>query len=511
MNNDTAVTKQAIGRHGIIGSLYDIRNDQFEGGNLFNCVVSSPIILTTDCASSEYLVDDNKSQSATLKNLNIEGSMKLNLLAGVIKAEGSAKYLNQTKTDSRTVRVTFSFKAKTKHEHLQINMKDLCNYISHDALNNPDATHCVIGVTYGACVAATFEQKTNTSKEAEEMEGKLAATIKKGIFDVEGEAKLKSEDKKDSDQNSMKISLSGDILFDKIPSTIEDVFEIFQKVPSMLAKLNDGKGKAVEFELYPLKRLAQMFSLELKIERMIKEIDSSLISRIESIFEEITQAKRIFNDFIAKIEPWQEWLSPDWTTPVYNRQTELIGQQIQTQQQLAALIQQIRCGQTEEEKMKEVVKEFSEKDPCSKRSVKEFLKANERICAKIRSLSQFDRSPTTDEEKRPNPEILLKEFTSIQDFILRHNNDDVALLNISNEWEQNNKDNWYKQLRYFSDLLQKTLTNEKKFITRVIDHDLHPKLSMKPDNCVIFYAHNGAIKSRDYYLTSWGSFVQFDL
>jgi len=55
------------------------------------------------------------------------------------------------------------------------------------------------------------------------------------------------------------------------------------------------------------------------------------------------------------------------------------------------------------------------------------------------------------------------------------------------------------------------LTNENKFITRVIDHDLHPKLSMKPDNCVIFYAHNGAIKSRDYYLTSWGSFVQFDL
>lgn len=269
MNTYTVTTKQAVGRHGIIGSLYDIRSDQFEGGNLFNQEVPPPMILTTDSASSEYLVDDNKSQSETLNKLNIEGSMKLSLMAGIFNVEGSAKYLNQTKTDSRTVRVTFMFKVKTKHEHLKINMKDLFEYVSNDGLQNPYATHCVIGITYGACVAATFEQTMHNSKEAEEVQGDLAADIKKGYLNVSGSAKLENTDKKDSDTNSMKITLSGDILINKIPTTVEDVYEIFQKVPSMLAKLNDGKGKPIEFELYPLQRLAGIFKCELKIERLV--------------------------------------------------------------------------------------------------------------------------------------------------------------------------------------------------------------------------------------------------
>lgn len=269
MNTYTVTTKQAIGRHGIIGSLYDIRSDQFEGGNLFNQQVPSPITLTTDCASSDYLVDDNQSQSETLNNLNIEGSMKLSLMCGAIKAEGSAKYLNQTKTDSKTVRVTFTFKAKTKHEHLQINMTDLLQYVSYDGLQNPYATHCVIGVTYGACVAATFEQTANNSKQAEEIQGDLSAEFHKAFMNVDGSAKLKYDDKNDSNKNSMKITLSGDILIDKIPISIKDVFEIFEKVPSMLATLNDGKGKPIEYELYPLQRLAGIFKFELKIERLV--------------------------------------------------------------------------------------------------------------------------------------------------------------------------------------------------------------------------------------------------
>lgn len=77
---------------------------------------------------------------------------------------------------------------------------------------------------------------------------------------------------------------------------------------------------------------------------------STVISRIENIFEEIIQAKTIFNDFIAKIQPWEDWLSPEWTKIIYEKKTELTGLEIQTQRELATLIQQIRRGETDEEK-----------------------------------------------------------------------------------------------------------------------------------------------------------------
>lgn len=267
--SDLSVTKQAIGRHGFIGTLYDVRSDQFEGGNLFNRELALSLISTTDCASSDYFVDENTSQKDTLNKLNVEGSMKLSLMAGLVKVDGSAKYLNQTKTDSRTVRVTLMFNVKTKQQHLQVSMADLCNYFTPDALENPNATHCVIGITWGARVAATFEEILDSSEAADELQGQLSASLIKATVNVEGQAKLESAEKANSKSHSRKISFSGDVLINDVPNTVVDVFNIFKKVPSMLKELNEGKGKQLEFQLYPLKRMAEIFKYELRIEKRL--------------------------------------------------------------------------------------------------------------------------------------------------------------------------------------------------------------------------------------------------
>ncbi|CAF4512872.1 unnamed protein product, partial [Rotaria magnacalcarata] len=262
-----AITKQAFGRHGFIGSLYDIRSDRFEGGNLFNRPLKSSMVLTADSASSEYIVDENISQKDTFNKLSIEASMKLSLMAGLIQVEGSAKYLNQTKTDSRTVRVTFMLNLKTKQEHLQISRADLYQYFSSDALENRNATHCVISIIWGARVAATFEQIMTNSEAAEELQGRLAVSLKKVAIQASGEASLEHNNKENSKFESLKISFSGDVLIEDVPRTIEDVFNIFKKVPTLLEGLNDGKGQQLEFELYPLERMAEIFKHELRIER----------------------------------------------------------------------------------------------------------------------------------------------------------------------------------------------------------------------------------------------------
>ena len=264
--NET-ISRQAVGRHEFLGSLFDVRNDRFEGGNLFNQELPSAYISTADCAYSTYVVDENESQKDTFNKLNIDGSMKISLMAGLIKAEGSAKYLNQTKTDSRTVRVTHLLQMKTKKQQLHISMADLCNYFSADALEDPNATHCVIGITWGANVAATFEETLNTSDAAEEIQGALSAYLKKPTMTISGDAKLQNTEQTNSKFHSLKISFSGDVLIKDVPRTVEDVFNIFTKVPSQLETLNDGKGQQLEFELYPLKRMAEIFKHQLSVNR----------------------------------------------------------------------------------------------------------------------------------------------------------------------------------------------------------------------------------------------------
>ena len=82
-----------------------------------------------------------------------------------------------------------------------------------------------------------------------------------------GSMKLEYNGQNNSKLRSLKISFSGDMLIRDVPQTIEDVLRIFKTVPSELKKINDGKGKQLEYELYPLKHMAQSFKYQMTIQR----------------------------------------------------------------------------------------------------------------------------------------------------------------------------------------------------------------------------------------------------
>ncbi len=261
------IERQAIGRSGIIGSLYDVRTDQFVMGNLFQEALPSAFIKTSDCANLTYGLDFHNSQKETLDDLNIEASLKIALMAGLLKLEGSAKYLQQTKTNSNTVRVTFIYKLKTKQEDLQVSTKGLHEYFSSFAFENPDVTHVVIGIKWGANVAATFERTVEKRDDVKRIEGALGATFSTLALSIKGQVNMKYDNQQKTDLESLRISFSGDVLIEDCPQTIDQVMKIYRKVPSLIKSLNDGKGKQLTYTLCSLKQIADMTKFEGNITR----------------------------------------------------------------------------------------------------------------------------------------------------------------------------------------------------------------------------------------------------
>jgi len=280
MSSSGLIERQAIGRSGTIGSLYDIRTDQFVMGNLFNEALSSPFIRISDCASVSYWLDFHNSQKETLDNLNIEASLKIGLMAGLLKLEGSAKYLNQTKTDSKIVRVTFIYKAKTKQEDLQVSGKGLHKYFSSYAFKNPDVTHVVIGITWGGNVAATFERTVEKCDDVTRIEGALEASLTKPAFNVSGDAKVNYDNQQKKDLESLRISFSGDVLIEDCPQTIDQVMKVYSSVPSLIKSLNNGKGKQLTFTLCSLQQIAEMTKFARKSARLVNKFQLYLYIKV---------------------------------------------------------------------------------------------------------------------------------------------------------------------------------------------------------------------------------------
>jgi hypothetical protein len=489
------IQRKALGRHGIIGSLYDIRTDQLEGGNLFNSELPESFVPIQDSANVNYYIDFNNSQKETFNNMNIEASLKLSLMGGLLDVTGSAKYLKQTKTNSHTVRATFMYQAKTKQEHLLINTADLYKYFSLDALENPNATHVVIGILWGANVAATFERVVENRDAVEKLEGRLAIDLKIVACSVKGDANVNLQDINKTDFESLTVSFSGDVLIKDCPQTIDAVMKTFENIPDLIKPLNGGKGRQLEFVLYPLKRIAQMFKLELKVERLIKEVSEHLVIRIENIFEQISMTTRKFNDFLDDIKPWEEYIPKDWLKIIKEKKATHAGDELKTQRQMASLLEKIRSGMTEESEMEELIDKFDLENPCSELLMDKFLKENQHVKTKIETLKKIS----------PDQSLLLTQIESVENIILDFYDNDVYLLHICEQWSKKNKRNMLKQVRFFSQLK----TNDPSGIFRVIDHDLHPNLDEKPDDCVIYHATQGSIQSYNFWKDSLRSSILF--
>jgi hypothetical protein len=494
------IKRQAIGRSGSIGSLYNIRTDQFEPGNLFNVGLPQSFIKTTDCANVSYSHDSHNSQKETLNNLNIETYLKISLMAGLFSLEGPAKYLNQTKTDSKTVRKTFIYKAETKQEDLLVSSKNLREYFSPDAFTNPDATHAVIGIIWGVNVAATFERRVEKKEDVTRIEGTLEANYNK-LRSFDAEAKAKNDDQERQNMESLKISFSGDVMIEDCPQTIDQVFEVYRQVPSLIKNLNDGKGKPMTFILCSLEQIAEMTNFERRITRsvfkdnfsiqnfflirLVKEVSEDMVNRIEDIFEQMNEERRKLNDFLHDIEPWQNFIPDHWFNSIRQKLTNFDVEASKLKCQLSTLLIGIRSGLTEESQMFKLIDDF-DKHPCSSISIKKFFKDNERIKMKRKTLERIS----------PEKKELITDISSIEDFLEDFYHDDVYLLHICEQWEQEDAANSVKQRRFFIKLKQNPKNDRTKYW--IIDYDLHSHLQNKPRNSVIYYATNAEIKSRDF-------------
>ncbi len=89
------------------------------------------------------------------------------------------------------------------------------------------------------------------------------------------------------------------------------------------------------------------------------------MSCIEAIFEEMMKEKRLFNDFIAKIEPWQDWIPPKWKQIVDHKNVEFIEAELQVKNRLALVLKEICYGNADKQEMVRLLDEFNGKHPCS--------------------------------------------------------------------------------------------------------------------------------------------------
>ncbi|XP_067387023.1 stonustoxin subunit alpha-like [Emydura macquarii macquarii] len=354
----------ALGRPFQLGMLYDCRNETLiPGFTLWDLETLQNNVDTKPQPNTEFEIIASDTIEDKASALNVTASLKASFLGGLVKVDGSAKYLNDTKNSQHQARVTLQYSTTTKFE--QLTMKHLgCQNVSYpEVFDQGTATHVVTAVLYGAQAFFVFDQEVSSSENIQEIQGNLQVMIKKiPLVSIEGEGALKMDDKEKAQAEKFSCKFYGDFALQNNPATYQDAMKIYSTLPKLLGDKGE-KAVPVRVWLYPLTKL------DSKAAQLVREISIALIFDVQTALEQLTELDMRCNDMVK---------SPIASTfPEIKRKIQqfkgLCNRYKQTfQKELARMLPSIRGGGAEEGDLVDIITS-KDQSPFAAQQLNEFL------------------------------------------------------------------------------------------------------------------------------------------
>ncbi len=190
MEASTAIiTQPALGQDVQLGMLYDVRTGQFFSGisPWNNEVVNAKQELDEQSVqNAEFTYAFSLEEARKQAGLNVEGGLGLDL--GMIKATGSAKYLNDNTMNLFEARLDVSCTIIRRTRRIP---QEILASMQHERkLEDLQFTHFVGEVVEGANATLSFVQSCSSSDHARTILGALKAGILQLPLDIGGQAGL---------------------------------------------------------------------------------------------------------------------------------------------------------------------------------------------------------------------------------------------------------------------------------------------------------------------------------
>ncbi|KAG7167686.1 uncharacterized protein LOC121868068 [Homarus americanus] len=284
------LTIAALGRPFRLGMLYDCRSEKLIPGiTLWDKVTLEEKTVQQLETSDFHLIASDSLENKT-SALDVNASLKLSFLGGLLEVSGSAKYLDNRKSSNLQERVTLQYKCTTRSEEMTMEQ------LGHGRVQHPEvfdhgtATHVVTGVEYGGQAFFVFDRQHSSSSHCKEVHGELHAMVKAiPTIQIDGEGQVDiSEDEKKRTEN-FSCRFYGDFLLRENPCCYEDAVRTYKNIPNLLGK--EGQNAVpVKVRLYPLTLL------DSKASKLVREISTNLISETERVLENLYELNVKCND-----------------------------------------------------------------------------------------------------------------------------------------------------------------------------------------------------------------------
>uniref|UniRef100_A0A672MNB9 Fibronectin type-III domain-containing protein n=1 Tax=Sinocyclocheilus grahami TaxID=75366 RepID=A0A672MNB9_SINGR len=459
----------ALGRPFQLGMLYDCRKDALIPGiTLWDPEKLQQSLRTRPQINTDFKVTASDSIEDKSSLLNIDGSLKLSLLGGLVSVTGAAKYLNDTKKSFRQQRLTLHYHSTCRFEELTMSHLAPENIIHQLVFDNDTATHVVTAVLYGADACFVFDREVSSDENKNTVEGEVNAALDKLKFiSVDVKISLKMNDAQKNAVQKFTCTFYGDFQLPSNPTNFEDALKVFTDLPKLLG---EKKELAVPLRvwLYPLDKLHSRAS------KLQKDISMDLILETESVVERLNTAEMRCRDLL-KDSPASSFTA--FHDTILQMKQNCYKYKLKLTKRLGSLLPNIRGDVMKETALNELLQEHEE-SPFRRSDLAEWLKERERESEIVKSVLRQLKNAGAQVEV--NIDLILMDlevgnlacfmFTSLNwsDMLLLQQK---ACLSPSAKGGNDESSPDRKQKSWLSPEIQKTMRSNLKMFKNLIDLD----------------------------------------
>ncbi|CAK6977643.1 stonustoxin subunit beta-like [Scomber scombrus] len=369
MTTSYPIEMAALGRPFTLGMLYDTRKGVLVPGfTLWDTKTLQENTVDTTQRCSDFHITSSDSMESKSFLLDIEASLKLSFLGGLIEVGGSAKYLNDQKKFKNQSRVTLQYKTTTNFKQLSMNKFAILDEQQKDDIEKSSATHVVTGILYGANAVFVFDSEKLEASSVQEIQGHMEAVIKKiPAFDIQGRVSIKLTDKEKALTKKFSCKFFGDLILESNPATFEEAVNTYVELPKLLG---EKKENAVPLKVW----LMPLKNFDSKAAELKAEVSTGLVKNVENTVEDLGTVEMRLNDSLAdRVSKNFPQIRKSLTSFQRQRNNYTSG----LQQAMAKTVISIHEGKEDESSLKKLL-EDREKSPFSHEKLSKWLDHKER-------------------------------------------------------------------------------------------------------------------------------------
>ncbi|XP_047445292.1 uncharacterized protein LOC125010590 [Mugil cephalus] len=338
----------ALGRPFGLGMLYDCRRDSLiPGMTLWDQNDLQKYTREQPSPNSDFEIVASESIEDKLSALNVEASLKASFCGGLVKVEGSAKYLNDQKTSKKQARMTLKYKTTTKFQELSMNHLGKGDVKHPYVFEQGLATHVVTGILYGAQAFFVFDCEVSETENHQDIQGNLKMMINKiPTIPIDGEGSLKMEDEDKAKVEKFSCKFLGDFSLTKNPVSYSDAVEVYQSLPKLLG--TNGEN------VVPMKVwLLPLTTLDSSAAKLVHQISIRSVHQAQKLLEDFMELEIRCNDALSTTTAQQ---FPQVCKKIKTFKEMCCEFKLEFQQTLAKKLPSIRGGGEKESELVDVLK-----------------------------------------------------------------------------------------------------------------------------------------------------------